>query len=268
MQDSRWLPSTEIRLRPRDTALREVTGGSLSRGMVCGNAEEWRRRGQMDQEVGTLPIGKHHLVFDATIEHAGFDLDNRYDQAPPSVTWTGPLAFDVEVVPTLAEAMPLVDSAPINEAVRASLGLCIQPWNAGRDTAVLVFDVDTKRFPVLATTAVVARAELLRDNEVKQTTRLVVHRYDGLLSSISVFEGLPQLFSYAELGALPVDKASRAEEWAHWKVRLTGTSEEVLHLWHADRQWSGSIEMPITDAFKQEADRMKGKAGRMFISMP
>lgn len=264
MQDSRWLERCEITLRPRDAGLRELKGGSTLME-TCGNALEWRAREQMQQKLGTLPLGKQHVVFDASIVRGRHWFGD--DKAPEGLVWKGELAFDVEIVPTLEEAVPVVETKEMAAAVREALGVCSKEWGKDKKpVSILVFDADTRAHPELGTTAIDMDVELVRDGEVKGKTRVLVHRYDSTMGMNSVYDGPVKLFSFALLEAVPGDMSG--EEAGHWKLRCTSRSGDVLKLWHADTQWKGSFEVGLGEVLERETSRMKEKGERMFVWMP
>jgi hypothetical protein len=270
MRDSFWLSLCRIRMTPREKGLRPLEGGDRLPNM-CGNGTQWRQQAQMHQVLGRLEAGEHRLTFDVEIERG--ERANAWikdlPRAPEGVVWKGELSFDVAVVATLAEALPPVDTPEMNKAVMECFGLCAAPWGGGGSKeSVLVFDADTKSHPKLATAAVSAQVQLLRDGEVKSQFPMVVHRYDSLLSGNSIFDGPVKLFSFATLGSLPPDKLSDKDEVSHWKLRVSGTEKDVLKLWHAEAVWTGTIELPFAEVIERERARMKGKPERMFVWMP
>lgn len=261
MRDSAWLVNTAITLRPRDGTLNRLQGGATWRE-TCGNALEGRKREQMQQRLGKLPLGKQHVVFDASIVR-GRSWFNQKEQSE-CVLWKGELAFDFEIVPTLEDAVPVVETKEVAAAVREALGVCRKKWGSKQKLeSILVFDADTRAHPELGTMAIDMDVELLRDGEVKGTTRLLVHRYDSALSGNSVYDGAVKLFSFAMLEAVPGRMIG--EEW-RWKLRCTSRSADVLKLWHVEKQWRGSFEVPLGELLERETARVKEK--RVFVWMP
>lgn len=266
MRDSAWLPWTEIRLQPRTSGLTNLRGGATYWEM-CGVGLGLRLQEQTNQALGTLPIGKHHLVFDAQIERGEGFPERNASSAKPGMVWTGLLAFDVEVVPTLEDAMPRVDSPKVNDAVRRSLGLRRWAYH-GASGVMLLFDADDAAAGLLATTALSMRVEVLRGEEVRAVQRLVANANNGQVSGHSVYDGPNPLFTWTYFTALQGGMLEDPAEMARWSLRVQGTSEDVLTLWHADKQWAGSFEIPLAEVIKQEKERMVGKPERSFVWMP
>lgn len=51
------------------------------------------------------------------------------------------------------------------------------------------------------------------------------------------------------LASLPAALATDAEARKRWTVRVSGTNQNVLRSWSADRYWSGRIELPVEELF-------------------
>lgn len=256
VRDSNWLPLVHISLKPRDPSLTLLQGGTTLPEM-CGVGTDSRTQVQLHQTVGALPLGKHLLLFDASFD--------RGEVAPGAgVFWRGELAFDVEVVATLAEAFPPKADSALDDAVRDSLGIHIR-LGSGRDRrgkVFLVFDADTRAHPELETTAISAKVQLLRDNQVELDVPLTVQRYDFLLWGYSIYDGSAKVFGLAALDALPADALNNKDELARWKLRVEGTDAGILMLWHARTTWSGSFDAPLADLLARERARTEGKSPR------
>ncbi len=231
---------------------------------MCGNGAEWERRSQMHQLLGKLPLGKHQLIFDSRVlQGEGFGSLPK----DATVLSDGVMKFDLEIVPTLADAMPPVDTPAMNEAVKHALGICTTDWGNGERLAILVFDGDAAANPAFETTAFSLQIDWKRDGVVQSTSRFLVHRYDSTLGLNSIYKNDDPIFAFATLKTLTSKIADDPVERAHWSMKVTGTDYEILPLWHADTQWAGSFEVSIDDAMKTEGDRMQGKR-RSFMWMP
>lgn len=141
-----WLHPAQIHAAPRDVRLKSVEGGDPAH-LHCGlhvekTCAEKQRKAEY-QEIGSLEIGKHHIVFDVTVEEGSYEdgasfgcpyvRDPRPKQPTGTVLWKGPLAIDVEVVPALEDSMPANDSSELSDMVRRSLFRFPSSFERGED---------------------------------------------------------------------------------------------------------------------------------------
>src|SRR5262245_58208203 len=104
---------TQVGGTPRTPGLKSIEGGELMH-LGCGLFEDARRKGSDYQEIGRLGTGRHRIVFDVFV-------DARQGMAPAAGSWSGPLAIDVEIVPSLELALPPIDTPELRDLVRQSL---------------------------------------------------------------------------------------------------------------------------------------------------
>ena len=257
MQD---FPETMITLVPRDKTLNCLSCGSAFE--LCGTGLEEKREKRLHQVLGTLSPCEHNLIIDARLIAPGGPPPHHHH--PPRIVYQGEFSLPFNIVPTLEDAMPSDPSPELVDAVRQSIGVAFTGWGPWRKpAAVLVFDGDTAAHPVLATSAVSLKCTLLRSGVQKSSTKLVISARGDFGGATSVYARSMQFFSAGVLADLQ-GAAPSADEAAKWSIRVEGTDGGVLELWHADKRWTGSFEMPLSEAIKTEQARVVGKPPRTF----
>lgn len=261
MRRPQWLSVGEIRLVPRDTQLQKASAGELTPS-GCGTFMLAQLKSEKYQTLGILPRGRTSIQFEVTVERgSNWDPD---EGPPPGIVWNGALTVDVQVVPSLDEAIPAVSNERIDAAVRASLGLAFSTWCIDKQekrTAILVLDPDTEAFPELAATGLSLQVDLLKDGQVAESKSLIASAFDLLALSNSRNKGPSQAIAFAALKSLPSSLEDDEIASAAWSLRVTGTDRHVLKLWHAKQRWSGQMAIPLSEARANELERA-GADGR------
>jgi hypothetical protein len=263
MRVPRWLGVSQIRMQPRLAGLEPAEAGMLV-SSSCGTYSSWVRQAALYQELGTLLPGPQHVAFDITVER-GRSWHRRSPAAPqPGVLWSGALAFDVEIVPSIDDAVPPARGAHLDRAVHDSIGVSFSTWwidERNQRTAILVLDPDVAGHPALASTALSLDVELVHQGRVVQEVRLRATAYDPLALGNSVNEAEPRTIAFCTLRELPVACETDFAARAGWTLRVRGTSEGVHAIWEAETRWDGSLEIPISEAIEHDAERA-GPQGR------
>ncbi len=258
MQDPAWDGVSQIRLVPNLEGLAPAEVGLLySPG--CGTLMGWMHQAWLYQELGELPLGRYDLVFDVTIERGaesfsmGQQKNSAHPAPPPGILWRGKLAFEVEVVETLDEAVPPVSSAEIDQAVRESLSLAFDTWRDG-PTAILVLDPNVENGSFLAGVGISLQVEVLHCGEVQDELSLVANTYDPLASGNSVHDRRNQPIAFCARDSIPASLAYDLDAQKEWSLRVRGTSHQVWKLWEAWSRWSGEFEVPIDELIRRERE--------------
>lgn len=219
-----WLPLTEIRLDPERTTLSSARAGSTVGGW-CGNWFNAVRSRWRYQELGRLEPGLQELRFRVVVERGSprSSARRRDRDSPPAVLWTGSLAFQIEVVPTLADVLPAAHGAELDAEVRNMLhtGL-VYP------TFLYVY-ADYEQVPSLSTMSVSLELALL-DGEVLQGMETLVPVPRPVVSE-SVGWELPAFPAYD----------------SHWLIRVRGRGKDALRNWDATRYWDGEFTIALRD---------------------
>jgi len=219
-------------------------------------------------ELGLLPPGTHRLVFDVVVDERdppgpwipslpGLD-------ARPRRLGGGELAFDVEVVGSVDEALPPLATPEVDAAVRRSLGLAFADWADG-PAVLLVADPDVTGDPLLATLALSLRVEVREGETVTEVRRLAPSDRDELAvgSSAHAPRSAAQTFGFVRLATVPFAARDHPGERS---IRVTGTSEGVLPAWDATARWGGTLEVPLAELIERE--RALAPGGRAWSWSP
>ena len=255
MRKAGWLRLTAIRLDPHEDRLAAVGAGWKNGHGYCGTHTVRVERDWLYQPLGFLPLGRHSLVFDLTLERGRVrrgQLPAEFE-APAGTFFDGVITFDIEIVATLDEAIPPRSSAELDSAVGRSLSLAFDDWSDGR-TAILVADVNVAGDPRLAHLGLSLAFEVLHGSEVVEVHHLVAADHDPPASGISVPAGPRQPFAFCALRSLSPDVENDAEARAGWSVRVTGTSEHVEALWSADSRWNGTLVLSLDELIAREGE--------------
>ncbi len=261
----RWLGLAQIRAEPRDGTLSSAKVGELIQSF-SGTFPAMRYRDAKYQMLGRLEPGRHTLVFDVAVERGRsiWALDPDMPEEEEGVIWEGTMTFEVEVVETVDLAVPPVSDPELDAAVRASLGAGLREWHTNegpRMTAFVNLDPDIARIPVLGRTALSLTVDLLHDDVVQESRRIIASRWDTLSVTSSVSDGPLRLYGSTNLGTLPAGIEDDESELARWSIRVQGTPYRVLALWDADQRWAGEFTVPISELLRQEKERV-GPGGR------
>lgn len=244
VQAPMWLPLTELRVKPRRVGLAAALGGSFHQ-TPCGNCGEARSVREGYQELGMLPLGKHRLVFDVHIEaDADGNDSSRWSRAEKKhvvddsrTLWIGTYEAEVEIVPTIAEALPAARGGAIDRAVRGALR--ISRSNEG----VRIDPLSDFYVGELAGMAYSLEYELRRAGKLVQTLRVQEHRRGGYLLGIDVLK-------------LPV----AVRDTSKWTLHVRGLDEGVMRDLDAERHWRGELVIPLREIERSKRARHVGAA--------
>jgi hypothetical protein len=262
MQTPAWLPTCEIRLRPRKSNLKQAKAGMLYNSS-CGTFSTWVYQDALYQEIGKLSLGIQRIDFDAEVEAGdGTSFMTKAEGPPTGLLWQGPMSFNLDVVATLDEAVRPLKGEEIDAGVRESLGVAFSNWGANDErTALLVLDPDTASNPSLAGVALSLKIEVLSHGAPVESLHLFASDYDRLALSNSVSKGDQKAIAFCTTEKVPAELEANQESRASWTLRLTGTSEHVQSAWDATGYWAGTLEVPIDEAIRGEQTRA-GPSGR------
>lgn len=233
---------THVHAVPTEPTLKEIEGGELIH-FGCGTFEDARRAITDYQELGRLGLGAHKLIFDVFVDTTpGLDRSRASSQA-----WRGAVAIDIEIVPSLEQAIPPADSPELRDLVRRSL--CRFPPGEGQgvfstsvNVAFLAGGADAQ---TLAATAFSLEIGLWRKGEFvgsgsTRVTQLGGFRPCQTAKSRWGAEGV-------ELGPTGRPESMATDSLADFEVRVRGVSKDVLRHWGAKTWWNGTISVPLTD---------------------
>jgi len=231
VQRPHWMPLTEIYVRPQRTEFRAAEAGSFKRPF-CGTCSSGRALRESYQELGSLPLGKHRLVFDVHIEtDADGEESARWDSelkkhvtADVRTAWRGAVELEVEIVATVAEAMPGRHDAELDRAVRDALGLSLVAGGL-QFTEPRLYE-----FRALSKTALSLEYELRDASSAIRSTR---------------FLGKDTWRAGTGWRAWKVPTA--AHELANWTLHVRGIDESVLRFARADHWWNGELVIPLSE---------------------
>ena len=237
-----------IEALPRTSGLRSIEGGELIHG-GCGLFEEYRRTKTDYQELGTLAPGKHRLEFSVSVESSptigGGNLGRSAWSHEP-VAWSGPLSIEVEIVPTLDDAIPPVASTDLDDLVRRSLHRFPTSEGGVDDSSILIaFEAGGSDSRVLAETAFSMEIGLYRGTELLRQAWARADELGG-------FRPCPEprnrwTAGAVELGPVRDPATAETDPIAGLVVRVRGVSRDVLRHWGAHGWWNGTVSVPLAD---------------------
>ena len=242
-----------MRVQARTPGLGGASCGELL-PFTCGTAWLHERASELAQPLGSIGPGSHRLVFDVVVERGW----RPGGASPPPTTsgattaggpilWQGTVELDLEVVATVDDALPPVSSASLDRAVADSVSATLRERP---DATVLALRIDDTRAE-LAGVALATQARLLRHGlPVGPSRPLVVNRLPLTLGPWSGFDAAGWANWVVEGDERPSEASC-----AGWSVRLTGTDRDVERLWHADRRWAGTVEVPLSTLVGRAASR-------------
>jgi hypothetical protein len=266
----RWLCPAEIRLIPRNERLKTAKGGTLV-SASCGTYALSQSARQLYQQIGRLRPGEHRLEFDVEVERGRSWLSSasRGSDVPQQLLWKGELAFDVLVVPDLEAAMPRAQDPSVDEAVRDSITVSFSNWHFNeieKRTGLVVVDPDTLKYPLLRTTALSLKVDLLHGDEVVESRQLVAKGF--VIDSNSVNRGPGGALAFCPFESLPAQFEQREADGGEWTLRVEGTMDNVLRLWQAEQVFRGVITIPVSEAIQRERERAGSTSREPWIYLP
>ena len=255
MNKPAWLHPVEMYAVPRDVKLMSLEAGDLAH-LHCGpeiekSCAEKQRKSEY-QEIGTLEIGKHHIVFDVTVEEgstengtsfgAAFVHNPRPKQPPGTVLWRGPIAIDVEVVPTLEDAMPANDSSDLSAIVRKSM-YRLPSFEEGEPVdGDVVVGLSTGVWSV-PNAALSLELELYRGEVCLARGWSLAKRFPGYAGFCGASIG--RWTDAVHLGRGNPD-LSTANPGEGLELRVRGVPKDVLRDMDATQWWSGTLSVPLS----------------------
>jgi hypothetical protein len=243
-----WLPSAEVELFSNRCGVKSTEASWWSEG-CCQRTDVDERLAANFRTLGRLPLGNHELTFEASVNVRDREARAKYGlEWSSGLLWSAPLRVEVEIVPTLDDAIPPYQDAEIDAAVRESVSVSFPHWAGDCDPHIDLLR-DTIRHPVLADVAVSLCIEVVRERNTRETLQLV----GGLLND-PVIDCTPSLDS-ANSSALSCELESNPSAQRAWSLRVSGTTDRIERLWGATRRWSGTIEIPLDEAIRRGAER-------------
>ncbi|MFT3686434.1 MAG: hypothetical protein QM783_16185 [Phycisphaerales bacterium] len=253
----------DIMLQPRDQSLASLHGGTAFE--LCGTGLDERVQAELHQKLGVVSPGEHNLLLDATLIQPKGPAPERFTTR--ETVWEGPFTLSINVVPTLDDAVPGVNTPEMDKAVRESIGLTEGQWGAPQNRqATVVFDPDLRAHPELATIAVGLKITLLRDGVVKGFAGFPAVSDTQRPATASIYGEAVRVCNASCVLELPAKVLSDDRELAHWSMKVEARDDGVLECWRADKRWTGSFEMPAAEALKTERARVPGGVVRAFDS--
>jgi hypothetical protein len=274
MRPPSWLRLTAMHLNPEDSQLASAEAGLISSGpFLCANGLLDEVRSWRYQSLGSLPVGEHQLVFYLSLVrgHAyrwSGTPEPQEHRAPGGLFFRDRLTFDVEVVPTLDEAIPPSASPEIDAAVRRSLSLAFTEWGDGR-SAMLVVDPDIGGDPLLAHLGLSLAIEVLSARHVVEETHFVLSTYDPVPGATSVYSTPQQPCAFGPLETIPLTAEEDLDARSNWTVRVRGTAKSILALWPAETYWHGELGLSLDELIWRERQVAPNGRGEVaWMSMP
>jgi hypothetical protein len=259
----RWLGVAQIRLRAPDLSLKSVSAGELIVGFSGTGAMMDARDARRGRVLGTLPEGIRHITFEVEVERgkeSGLSAmldDQDGPSPPPGVLWKGTITVPVEQVESWEAAIPPATGQALDDAIRDSVGAGIREWGQeNRRYPFALIDPDCLKHPLLATTGLDIRVELMKGDQVLAESWLVASNFDSLNVTTSLSRAPVRFY-----GSANFDLQAGIDDTSGWMLRLTGESKHVQVLWDAKQRWAGAITIPWSEAVAHEVERV-GPAGR------
>jgi hypothetical protein len=252
-----WLHPVQMYAVPRDLKLMSLQAGDLAH-LHCGlriekECAEKQRKAEY-QEIGTPEVGKHHIVFDVTVEEGSYENGTSFGgtfvpnprpkQPAGTVLWRGPIAIDVEVVPTLEDAMPANDSSDLSDIVRrwlfrapssfergtgvdGDVGVCLDIGPRDARNAAFSLECALYRGDVcLARGWTLAKKSL----DYGTCTGTVFGRWTDVV----------------ELGRVHVALLTAKPPPEELELRVRGVPKDVLRDFDAKEWWIGTVSVPLS----------------------
>ncbi len=264
-----WLRLSQIRADCPINPFKTLFAGSLELPpMRCGNGYISPREVAQYQVFANLPRGKHTLEFDFVIErgkstndyghvHYWPPWDQERTECPPEpgVLWSGRLAYDIEIVESIADAIPGVSNEQLDQTIRAGVRVESHERKVNfksQPYTFLAVDLCTTDDSQLHSTGISLSIGVLRDGIEQARPSMQVTRDRVRTSRNSKCSGSEfVLYDGVSTLGIPSRVLEDAEELDRWSLSITGTTEGLLKMWDAETHWNGTLEIPLAEAVKR-----------------
>jgi hypothetical protein len=244
---------TRIRAILKDPELKAVEAGILYPS-ECGLAAGLRAL-PAEEGIGPLSPGHHRILFDVFVESGVPDEPRGFARSasarlgsparaptPPLLMWSGPVAIEVDVVPSLKDVMPAVDSHELRDLVRRSIFRLgpLSKENESSFPVLVFFDAGGNDVSVLAETAFSLTVELIRKDASSGVRWMMVGQAGG-------FRPCPDPKHPWRAGPVelpPIPDGTSLEDVA---IRVRGVPKQVVRHQGARAWWNGTVTVPLAD---------------------
>jgi len=264
-----WLGLSQIRVHPHNPSMKSTEIGELMTSFDGTSALIDARDARWGRNLGTVPDGVTEIVLDVEVERGkSSDLLVAWGQSEPGpvpgVLWRGTIALPFEAVESLDEVAEPVNDEDLERAVRDAIGAGLRQWgDTAQPVPYVVVDPDCTRFPVLESTGLDLRVELIKGDKTIAETSLLAADFDKLALMSSTRTGSKRSYGSASFDIDPSSFDPR-----DCILRISGRSDHIGLLWEAKRRWSGTIDIPWTDAARHEQDQLGSQDERLEMSTP
>lgn len=246
----RWLGIAQIRLDPRSHEMRATTVGELFVGLSGTGAMIDARDARLGRRLGKAAAVTTEITFDVEVERRESLLADP-DDPPPGMLWKGTITVPGELVDGFNQMAQPVDNEVVAEAVRDAVGAGFRRWGQDqRRVPFVVIDPDCAKYPMLETTGLDIKVEVLDGDEIIAESWLLAGDFDALALSSSIQTGKKRFYGSANLNV-----QDNNVNPANWVLRLSGQTDHIWLLWHAEQRWSGTITIPWAQAVEHERER-------------
>jgi hypothetical protein len=249
-----WLRGHDLVLVPQrtDVQLERATVGEPLPD--CGTVALPEIARWAHQGLGRLPLGLqvvplrielrrwHDLAADLALERSvPIRLPETLQE--PVVVATDKIQLDLEIVPTLDEALPAHTSPEVDDAVRATLSLAFE-----HGEAVLTARRGNPVESLLAGLARALEIEILRGSEPLAPSIRLRPTDAGIL-------GPPATSCRVPISGLPESIQSDPAARGRWSVRVRGIDDGILRSWGCNRRWAGEVVLSLDELLARPDER-------------
>ena len=213
------------------------------------------------QTLGTLPLGRQQISFRIEawsekewwnhVEHRPnrpwfvdyFASEEQRKAADavratlePRPLSTGGLLLEIEIVPTLDDAIPPVSTPELDRAVAQALSVAFVEEDGERWAELVLSDE-----PALEHLGLSLDVELLEGAESRLSTHVCTHDRDPWHFGAGTGVTLP----------LPPELEHDIAARRAWSLRVRGTDERILRDWDAERRWSGTLVLGMDELLER-----------------
>ena len=234
-----WLRSTKITLRVEEPSLGKVVADN-TKPSHCLNCRFANLEEQRQLRLQPLPEGTTRLQCQVTIDQAHV--------GEPKLTrvWQGGYAMSVRPVDSIAEVMPASSLSIENDAVRSTLCVYLEGPDDGAASGLkLRVGGEYAKVPALKGLGISLKAELWFRERLIGTLSTLLGEGITLQTFAESAHGMSKVLSLPE-GLPPPTQRNTSD----WRLVITGQPEGLLCLWEANRWWSGTIKMPLSEAIE------------------
>jgi hypothetical protein len=239
IREPAWLAHSKITARAIEPDLGSVYADNRVPSW-CGNCRMSELDRQRQLALASMPRNTTEVVLEIAIELAAHRGPGNPSWEDAVLMWRGRLALPIESVATVDDVLSPTSDRGVEDAVRTSLRTftSVQPVGSKPKLCVTAGGELTK-FPALRGVGVSLTIELWNQGTLVESRDMLVSQAVGFFSHDGGATG------FVAFTSVPSELFENGAGVAGWEFHVIGKPDHLLHVWEAEKYWSGSFTVPL-----------------------